>query len=250
MHLQIVLKYVFGQRCHVDTCPRRRPLLARNRRAEDQPKYPLLDVVRHRKCAPIATNNHNRAIITARTASRPHHGRKAAPRVDCGGGAAILWRRSAVQFGDGTYAGYQHIVSWQLLVQPHELASYRLLCLHVQTGRKVPRALQLRDTPQEQAAGRQADWRWVSIRGRRPVCRAQGTDRTPSRASERETAAFLKAASVGDACFRPLRPRLKNAVAMPRLFNFDQLFSFGVAHSIPHSVTQRGRFKNTLTSGR
>jgi hypothetical protein len=60
--------------------------MARNRRAEDQPKYPLLDVVRHRKCAPIATNNHNRAIITARTASRPHHGRKAAPRVDCGGG--------------------------------------------------------------------------------------------------------------------------------------------------------------------
>jgi hypothetical protein len=82
------------------------------------------------------------------------------------------------------------------LVQPYEHARHRLLCLHVQAGRKASRALELGDMPQEQAAGRQADWRWLSIRGCRPVCRARGADRTSSWTSERGTAAFVaKAAS-------------------------------------------------------
>src|SRR5258708_17619475 len=75
------------------------------------------------------------------------------------------------------------------LVEPHEHARHRLLCLHV--GRKASRALELGDTPEEQAAGRQADRQRLSIRVCRPVRRTQGADRTSSWTSERRTAASL-----------------------------------------------------------
>src|SRR5713101_9781669 len=71
----------------------------------------------------------------------------------------------------GAYVGCRHIVNWLVIAwsNQHEHARHRLLCLHVQAGRKASRALELGDTPQEQAAGRQADWQRLSIRVCRPV---------------------------------------------------------------------------------
>src|SRR5258705_7224362 len=101
-----------------------------------------------------------------------------------------------------------------VLVQTHEHARHRLLCLHVQAGRKASRALELGDMPQEQAAGRQADWRRLSIRGCRPVCRAQGADRTSSWTSERGTAAFVaKAASTAQQRDWLVKPSLPAAIS-------------------------------------
>src|SRR5258705_4850792 len=113
------------------------------------------------------------------------------------------------------------------LVQAHEHARHRLLCLHVQ-GRKASRALELGDTPEEQAAGRQADWQRLSIRVCRPVRRAQGADRTSSWTSERGTAAFvarspqLAASSLSQVIARWLNLNLPVAVSSDRPVTYPQ----------------------------
>ena len=113
------------------------------------------------------------------------------------------------------------------LVQPHEHGRHRLICLHVQ-GRKASRALELGDTPEEQAAGRQADWQRLSIRVCRPVRRAQGADRTSSWTSERGTAAFVAKAALS---WRPIN------IGIPSIFGVVE-FDFEIEKCCSANDTQ------------